>query len=418
MKICVLGAGVIGVSTAYALARLGHEVTVIDKANAVATGASHANGAQLSYGYVEPFASPKALAKLPAYMIGLDPAIRFGVSFNLDYWRWGLKFLENCRPDAVAQNFSKRVELALKSRDALAVFENELPPASLKRTGEGKLVLANSQASFKAMQSSAQTYETLGLNATCLSPAECVEVEPTLSHWRGTYFGGMYTQTDTALDPLVYCQSLAAAAQNIWGCRFFFDEEITGLDIRDGSVRGVQTDKGYHACDATIVCLGNGANRFLTPLGVSVPIYPMQGYSLTLSRQEATPRTSITDLQHKIVFANLGDKIRIAGFMDANQQPSKIRKRQHRLLATAQRLWPDIADFEGDIKFWQGQRPMMPSGVPRIGSTAIKGLHLNVGHGALGYTFAAGSAMMIAEQIGPAVTHTQPFVQGQTYAVS
>jgi D-amino-acid dehydrogenase len=189
---------------------------------------------------------------------------------------------------------------------------------------------------------------------------------------------------------------------------FFFGETITN-SIHDGvSVTGVTTDKADHLADKVVVCLGNESHNFLKPFDLSLKIYPIQGYSLTLEAKESSPQVSITDLKNKMVYAHLGDVFRIAGFVDTNQRVENIDGRIHCLLDKAQRNWPDVADFNGPIDRWTGSRPMTPSGVPVIGKTNVKGLYLNVGHGSLGYTFAAGSAMKIANEIGHARKNSVP----------
>ncbi len=400
MKMCVLGAGVVGVSTAFALARLGHEVSVIDKGADVACGASQANGAQLSYNYVDPFAGPQALRKMPAYLLGLDPGIRLGFTLSPDYLKWGLSFIRNCSSGAVRRNLLARWELAQSSQAALAVFESELPTDSIKRSGHGKLILANSDQDMADLSKSVASKTGLGFSLSVLSKAECLEREPSLAGWAQEFKGGLYSDMDTTLDPLVYCQALKAHAEQAYGVKFFWNETITSLQQEDGHISSVQTALGHHNCDQIVLCLGSDANTVLKPLGLGVPIYPMQGYSLTLPKGTSALSISLTDPKQKVVFANLENHIRIAGFVDANQKADAVQTRMQQLLTTAKRLWPDIADYEADPHYWTQFRPMMPSGVPVIGQSKIKGLYLNVGHGSLGYTFAAGSAMKIANAIG------------------
>ena len=389
MKICVLGAGVIGVSTAYALGRLGHEVTVIDKAANVAAGASHANGAQLSYSYIDPLASPATLKKLPSYLLGRDKALSLRFAPNINYMLWGLSFLRNCSAARFASNRADRHVLAELSREALASFERDMP-GGFTPTGRGKLVLAQSQAEHDAMKA----------DKGFVSKQRCFETEPHLASWTGPIWGGIYAQDDCALNTLTYCQTLTTAGENKFGVRYCFHETITKITSHQGQVTGVVTDKSVHHADRVIMCLGNEALTLLKPLGIKLPIYAGQGYSLTLNATPASPKVSVTDLKNKIVYANLGDKVRIAGFVDVNQRASKIEERLNLLLETAQQNWPDAADFNGPIERWTGLRPMTPSGVPFIGPSAVEGLYLNLGHGSLGYTFAAGSAMKIAESIG------------------
>ena len=403
MKICVLGAGVVGVSTAYALGRLGHDVTVIDKAKDVAAGASHANGAQLSYSYVNPFAGPDIIKKLPGYLWGSDPAIQLGLSLRPDYLKWGLSFLTNCNAARFKENKKARLALARLSRNAMTVFEQDLPKNALRRTGQGKLVIAQTQSENEAMIQREGSDEFVEHGQRYLTAEACREVEPALAGWQGALLGGIYSPNDNALDPVTYCNVLRKACEDKFAVKFYFGQTILNIEKTSTSLFDVRTNFEVHDCDKVIICLGNNPNLLLKSLGVRIPVYPMQGYSLTAPISSQSPRTSITDLKNKIVFANLGSHMRIAGFVDANQSAKKTQARGELLLDIAKRHWPIAANFEGPITHWTHYRPMTPSGVPMIGETKVDGLYLNAGHGSLGYTFAAGSAMQIANAIG----HTQ-----------
>lgn len=407
MKICVLGAGVVGVSTAFALARAGHEVHVIDQAETAGTGVSAANGAQLSYSHVDPFASPATLKQLPAYLSGFDPAVRLGLSLSSSYVSWGLKFIKECSTARSKANRLARADLALRSQRGFAVFEDECGEGLLKPTGRGKIVLTNSQASLRQMEMSALEKQALGIKTEVLSKDACIAFEPALKDWQGEWAGGLYAPQDHALDPLQYCRVLTSTAAKKYGAVFHFGETVKSLSLSGDVITGVETDKAVHDCGVAVICLGGKASTLLADLGLSAPLYPVQGYSLTLPAKAGAPKASITDQKHKVVFANLGDRLRVAGFMDTNQNSRKARKRSEQLLALAQRLWPDVADYQADPHYWTQYRPMVPSGVPVIEESRVSGLYLNIGHGALGYTFAAGSAMVIAEQIA-AKTKQQP----------
>jgi D-amino-acid dehydrogenase len=395
MKIAVLGAGVIGVSTAYALARLGHEVIVIDKAADVGQGVSFANGAQLSYSYTDPLASPSILKKLPGYLSGADKAMQLRFSARADYIRWGISFLRNCFPKRFEKNREARRDLSKASELAFDKFELDLKQ-KFEPTGQGKLVVAQSQSEFKSMQR----------QENFVSFERCVEIEPALKSWTGSILGGLYSPNDYALNTITYCQVLKRAAEENFGAKFVFNESVQNVEYTDGQLWSVITNGQTHRVEKLIICLGNAPNSLLKPYGIKVPIYPIQGYSLTLPIVGTSPSVSVTDLKNKVVYANLGDHMRIAGLVDVNQKPENVKRRIDYLTQIARQTWPNAADFEGSIDTWSEARPMMPSGVPIIGETRIDGLYLNLGHGSLGYTFAAGSAMKIAEIIGHAQKNT------------
>lgn len=416
MKICVLGAGVIGVSTAYALARAGHEVRVIDRATDVAAGASHANGAQLSFSYVDPFAGPGTVKQLPAYLLGLDPAVRLGLSLSPAYLSWGLSFLRNCTKKRAAENMMLRAALAKSSEAALALFTSECAPKALKPTGRGKIILAATSAHFADMEIAAQTKSAMGIPMKALSVEACTHIEPALKDWQGKFTGGLYAPGDMALDTQTYCKALKTRLERRFGAVFHMSEAVLSVNMDGDGVSGVTTDKSRHECDRVICCLGGQSADLLKHYGVSIPVYPMQGYSVTLKAKTGSSTVSITDAKNKMVFANLGGRIRIAGFMDSNQPKRRAEKRGRELLERARHLWPAIADYDSGPNFWTGFRPMTPSGVPVIGETNISGLYVNAGHGALGYTFAAGSGMRIAELIGDATGSTWQDYERQYYA--
>lgn len=404
MRIGVLGAGVVGVSTAYALASLGHEVTVFEQGQDVAVGASHANGAQLSYSYIDPLAGPATLRALPGYVLGLDLAVRLGLSLKPDFWRWGLQFLRNCSSSKARSNLQIRTRLALDSASMFSKMLADIPGLSQKPIAQGKLVLLETHKQVTQAHALNEMYRDLGLKRRVVGQAEAINLEPALSNIRTPFAGAIYSKDDMALDPISYCQALKMACEG-HGAVFRFNHAVSDILMSDGNVKGVMIDRERHMFDKVIVCLGNQAHAMLAPLGVSLPILPMQGYSLTFPANIDAPKLSITSLKHKTVFANLGRSIRIAGFMDVNQKPSSFQNRCQQLAALAQGLWPYIADYEAEPHYWTNYRPMTPSGVPIIGETAVSNLYVNAGHGSLGYTFAAGSAMRIAEMIG--LAHNQ-----------
>ncbi len=396
MRIYVLGAGVVGVTTAYTLACLGHDVSIIDKAEDVAMGASWANGAQLSFSYTDPLASPATLKKLPAYLLGLDPATQLRLSANPEYIRWGLLFLRNCLPDRFRVNKSERLKLAELSEVVFKNFRDEFPKGALKQTGKGKLVIAQTDQELQAMKTKPQFIDR----------DECLGAVPSLRHWTGDLKGGLFAEEDLALDTQIYCRAFKQILIQKWDTQFYFEETVKIVSPQSDGTQIIITDKTEHRSDSVIVCLGNDPKPLLRPLGLRLPLYPIQGYSLTLPTTPDSPVMSVTDLKSKMVYANLGDKMRIAGFVDANQKTDRIEDRLTLLKTTAQKNWPNVADFDGPITQWTNARPMMPSGVPVIRQTKTKGIYLNLGHGSLGYTFAAGSAKKIATMIGHARKNT------------
>lgn len=399
MKILVLGAGVIGVTTAYALGRAGHEVTVLDRADAVAQITSNANGAQLAYSYAEPFACPGTLKKMPGYLMGKDVGISMKLNGNLDFYRWGLSFIRNCTRARETENLHAMLTLATKSSAAMQKLAGELPKGVLSQKPSGKLILSRTQDELQSHGALADIKEDYGLGVQMLDKSACIDAEPMLAHWQGDFCGGLYAKGDSVLEPVSFCEALQSAGANKYGVTYKFNHDILSLQMSGGRVTGVVTDKGVLACDAVVLCLGNDANAFLEPLKDKQNIYPMQGYSLTLPLGAKPPKTSITDPKNKFVFANIGGKTRIAGLLDANLPDTEITKRGQHLLDTARKLWPDAADYDAPNNLWSGRRPMTPSSLPIVRPGKVGGLYYNIGHGSLGLTLAAGCAELIADMI-------------------
>lgn len=400
MKILVLGAGVIGVTTAYALGRQGHEVIVIDKADEVASGASHANAGQLSYSYVDPFANPGILKKLPGYMLGRDNGIKIKSAFNAHYYGWGLKFLRNCTAASAKNNMEAMLALSRQSMEAMQKLSSELHGDLLSEIPRGKIILATTQADMSKFAKPTLQKQRNNFDVEILNRDDCINKEPALKTWQGDFCGGLFAKNEGTLDPLKLCSSLEAASKIQFGVVYKMGHTIKNIIVRSNKVTGVISDHGSITCDKVIMCLGAGANTLLKNLGKSCDIYPMRGYSLTLPSGPQAPKMSVTDPLNRLVFANFGDKVRIAGFLDANLSESEIKSRGKMLLETAKRLWPEAADYSANDHLWAGYRPMTPSGTPIVMASSLEGLYYNMGHGSLGLTLAAGSAERIAKLVG------------------
>jgi D-amino-acid dehydrogenase len=406
MKIVVLGAGVIGVSTAYELGRQGHEVTVIDKASSVASGASFANGAQLSFSYVDPFANPMILKSLPRFIAGGDPAIKLGLSLRPAYYAWAFSFLKNCRRKDARKNLENILKQSLASQKAFDRVQNEVPGIKLRTTDNGKILLARSKEEMSQMTLSAKIKSDMGLPVNVLYREQIIDQETALLDWQENFIGGSYSEEDRVIESIGFCEELKKASEKKYAVQYLFNQTINELKTSGDSITSVLTDQNEFSCNAAVVCLGNDANPVLKTLGLGCRIYSMRGYSLTLPVTEHSPSVSVTDPQSKMVFANLGTKIRIAGFLDANLPESKTRQRGTQLLESAKKLWPSAADYDSESNFWTGTRPMTPSGLPIVGASPVKGLFYNLGHGSFGLTLANGSATRIAKLIGKAVHDT------------
>lgn len=401
MHVLVLGAGVIGITTAYALARKGCKVTVIDRANSIAAGASHANGGQLSYSYVDPLASPQTLRLIPEILFGRSNSMRLNSGFDSHLMRWGLQFMRECTTGRNKQNLSAALALAQESQFALAALQKEHDSSFGCRTA-GKLVVTRSASTLQAAMKKAELKRKCGQILEALSAAECFEISPGLGEQMGDLAGGLLAPNDGIGDARHFTETLAMMCTRDYGTDIKLKRHIRGLLVDRDRVVGVTTSKGEYTADAVVVAMGAPAAPFLTPYGIQLPILPMKGYSFSIPATNTSPKLSITDLDNRLVYAPLGKQIRIAGLADFDGfNPDADNSRLALLKEVAQQIMPEAGDYSHGCSGWAGQRAMTPNGLPIIGATKIRNLYLNVGHGMFGWTFACGSANRLVQAVFP-----------------
>lgn len=400
MRVAVLGAGVIGVTTAYYLAERGHSVTVFDRAASVASQTSFANGAQLSYSYTDAMARPEFVPGIPGLMLGLDPAVRVRTLGNLALFPWGLRFLAQCTTASARANTLDVLKIALRSRDLLLELQQRLNLEFSHRRA-GKLVLLADDAAVAGARKRAEMKRSCGCETRVLTPAQALEIEPALAAMEGTFAGAVYSDSDEVGDPLDFAVELAGWLVANRKVEFRFSEEVRGISSDRGRLTGIRTNQGDFQFDAAVVCLGPWSATLLKPLGFDPHICPVRGYSITLPPGEQAPSVSITSLKHRMVFSRVGEVIRIAGFADfLGTDTRKDEQRITTLLNTALRIAPMAADYgAADKQPWGGFRAMTPSGRPLVGTTRMPGLFVNVGHGMLGWTLACATAQDAATAV-------------------
>ncbi|MES2742220.1 MAG: D-amino acid dehydrogenase [Pseudomonadota bacterium] len=396
MDICVVGAGVIGLTTAHALSRRGHRVTVVDAHGEAGRGSSLANGAQLSYSYVAPLADASVWAHLPAYL--LDPAspLSFRPLWQADQWRWIARFLLACNSRAAARVTAELLRLAFFSRDCLAALQQSLALDFDLRTA-GKLVMLSSPAALAAARRQVALQQDLGCEQQVLSTAACIEIEPALAASQARWHGGVYTASEQVGDCARFCRQLGAYLAARRAVTFAYHTTITGGVREGGRVMALRSSRGDLTADAFVLASGAGSAQLAGWLGFKLPIYPLKGYSVTLDTQGAqAPSVSITDLARKIVYARLGTRLRVAGRVDIGHDLALDERRWRALAHQARQLFPTLADRQDQVSPWAGLRPATPSGKPIIGRGPLANVYLNAGHGALGWTLACGSAELMA----------------------
>ncbi|MET4177149.1 D-amino-acid dehydrogenase [Bradyrhizobium sp. LA6.1] len=398
MKVTVLGAGVIGVTTAYQLARSGHEVTVVDRQPGPALETSYANAGEISFGYCSPWAAPGIPLKALKWMLMEHSPLILRPKLDRAMLSWLLRLLSNCTSGRYARNKSRMLRLAEYSRLALAAVRAETGLTFDDRM-QGTLQLFRTQRQFDASAKDIERLSADGIPYEVLDCDGCIRIEPALHHARDRIVGGLRTPNDETGDCFKFTNGLEKAAARL-GVTFRYGETIKDLEVGNGQARGVLTNRGVIRSQAIVVALGSHSPLLLKKAGISLPVYPIKGYSLTIPISDASraPQSTVMDETYKIAITRLGERIRVGGMAEVSGYTSDLGLARRRTLErSVMDLFPG-----GDPKtatFWSGLRPMTPDGPPIIGRTGIRNLFLNTGHGTLGWTMSCGSARVIADLI-------------------
>lgn len=397
MRVLVLGAGVVGVATAYFLARKGHEVVVADRQPGVGLETSFANGGQISASHAEPWANPDTLRKVWKWLGRADAPLLFRFRFDPALWSWGLRFLANCTAARAKVNIERTLRIALYSRRCLGELRDETGIQYDQKT-QGILHFYRDAREFEHAVHQAAVMTGMGCERRPLDPAGCVGLEPAFASVQGQLAGGIYSPDDESGDAHLFTTHLAELCRTM-GVEFRFAEAIQAIRAESGAVTGVDTGSGTLAADAYVVALGSYSPQFLKPLGIRLPIYPAKGYSVTLPVTDPAraPELSLTDDEHKLVFSRLGNRLRIAGTAETAGYDTSVNETRARvILRRTLEVFPGCGDAD-KAEFWAGLRPKTPDSVPVIGPTRYSNLFLNTGHGTLGWTMSCGSGRVLAD---------------------
>ncbi|RST52250.1 D-amino acid dehydrogenase [Variovorax sp. MHTC-1] len=401
MRVCVLGAGIVGLATAWQLNRQGLEVSVIDRA-APGAGASGGNGAQLSYSYVQPLADPSIWKQLPKLLLSPSSPLKLRPQLDPLQWRWGLAFLAACNARTSRDTTMRLLALAAQSRSAFEDMLADVAP-DCDFSATGKLVLYANSAALEGARRQLDLQRAMGSEQRLVTPEECVAIEPALAGYRGQMAGAIHTPSECAADCLKVCIELERVLR-ARGVRFMLDCEVRGFDVRNRRVTAAQTGAGEVEADAFVMALGTASHRLGRQLGAYLPVYPLKGYSITVDVDPApgaAPQVSVTDSARKVVFARIGSRLRVAGMAELVGHDASIPATRIDTLAEATRaVFPQASRLEA-LHPWTGMRPATPTGVPIIGrlASAPANMLFNTGHGALGFTLAFGSAQRIAQAL-------------------
>ncbi|MEK8048339.1 D-amino acid dehydrogenase [Ideonella margarita] len=408
MKVTVLGAGIIGISTAWYLAEEGHEVTVVDRQPDAALETSFANGAQISVSFCEPWANAGAPLKVAKWLLRDDSPLLFRPRLDPYQWRWGVKFLTQCTDAAFARNVQQLVALGAYSHGALKELVNTTG-IEYNRLERGILHFFSSAADFESGAQAAELMREHGVDRRVLSRDEVLKVEPALAAFGSQIHGGTFTPSDESGDARVFTQELARKCAER-GVRFLWEHDILGFETAGGQITQVRVadmrtgQRSQLQQDQVVAAMGSFTAPLLRPIGVDLDIYPAKGYSATLrlKRPEAASVVSLLDDTRKIAISRLGDHIRIAGTAemagyDTGLDSHTAQVRCAALVKRYEELFPGVADTS-EPNYWTGLRPSTPTNIPYIGrANRIGNLWLNAGHGTLGWTHGAGSGKALAE---------------------
>ncbi len=400
MKVVVLGAGVVGTTSAYYLLQNGHQVTVIDRQPKAAQETSFANGGQISACHALPWATPQTPWQSLKWLGREDAPLLFRLRFDPQLFAWALRFLRNCGPDRTRQNIEKSLRLAIYSRSCIKELRAQLG-LEYDNLSKGILHLCHDEEEMRKVEKTADIMREFGLERRVVTGDECLAIEPALKHSCHPVIGGSFSPDDESGDAQKFTLALADRCKEL-GATFLYDTTIDGLETSGTKIYHVRTSAGTVRGDKYLVCLGSYSPFLTNPVGVKLPIYPCKGYSITIDTtgfEDGAPTVSLIDDSVKMVYSRLGHRLRVAGTAELDGYSLRMSPRRQQLIADkAFDLFPHCGN-RNQIDYWSGLRPVTPDSAPVLGATRYDNLFLNSGHGTLGWTMSCGSAKAIADLI-------------------
>jgi D-amino-acid dehydrogenase len=392
-EVIVIGGGVIGLTSAWWLVEAGYRVTLVEREAAVGSAASFRNGGQLSYRYVSPLADEGVPLKAIRWLFQENGPLRLRPEADLRQWRWLARFLANCNAGANRKTTAKLLELGELSHRAMGELDVFIPLDEFAWRDAGKMVVYRSKKVFDAAVARPGPEDTRQV----LSPAECVAREPALAAALPALAGGIFNSGEAVADCHAFCVALAARLAAHPRFRLV-KGDVRRLITDIGKVIGLDTSAGMLSADSYVLAAGIQSRDLAASAAIYLPLYPLKGYSLTapIRATDCAPQISVTDFERKVLYARIGDSLRVAAMVDMVGEDTSIdAKRIAGLVRQVRATMPHAADY-GRVTPWAGLRPATPDSAPIIGATRYPNLWLNVGHGPLGFTFACGSAKLLA----------------------
>lgn len=412
MKALVLGSGVVGLMSAWYLQQAGYQVTVVDRQSKAGEETSFANAGQISYGYSSPWAAPGIPQKAVRWLLEEHAPLKVKPSLDPQLVKWATQMLSNCQLDRYKINKSRMLGIANHSRECLIALRDK---HNIEYQGrqKGTLQIFRNEKQLDAVEKDIALLEQSGTRYQRMTVEDCIKQEPGLAAVSHKLTGGLYLPDDETGDCYLFCQQMTELAK-AHGVTFMFDTEVKNVKREGTRIVSVVTDKGELEADAYVVAMGSYSTRFMADLGLSIPVYPVKGYSLTVPITDETqaPTSTVMDETYKVALTRFDDRIRVAGTAElAGFDPSIPEKRKATISMVVKDLFPNSGDFD-KAEFWTGFRPMTPDGTPLIGKTPFSNLFTNTGHGTLGWTMACGSGHLLAQIIGNNITSN---VEGLDY---
>lgn len=399
MKILILGSGVIGVTSAYYLAKQGHEVTVVDRQSAPAMETSHANAGQVSFGYSSPWAAPGVPFKAMKWLTQTHAPLKLSPKADSHQWAWMSQMLANCTESRYAVNKARMVRVSEYSRLCIDKLREDTDIHYEERT-QGTLQMFRNQMQMDAVAKDIEVLKQFDMKHELLDMYGCIAAEPALERVKEKFVGGLRLPDDQTGDCFAFTNKLADICKEM-GVEFKFDTKVMYLEEAAGKVTGVMTSKGMMKADHYVVAMGSFSRGLLQQVGINAPIYPVKGYSLTvpITNPDAAPVSTVMDETYKVAITRFDDRIRVAGTAElSGYNLDLLKQRRETIAMVVSDVFPDGGDVEF-AEFWTGLRPMTPDGTPIIGKTKFDNLSLNTGHGTLGWTMACGSGSFLADLI-------------------